>query len=109
MNALKGIGIFILCAGLLIGISFAFGWTDVLYTKTVGKAKQNAQREVFEETQSYVEGKRQEALKFYKEYMKAETKADKQSIEEMVSLSFANFEEDKLPDRLRDFVYNCKY
>ena len=38
--------------------SISTGYFDVFYTKTVGKAKQNAQREVYEETQSYVEGKR---------------------------------------------------
>ena len=56
-----GIGIFLAILIVSIGLGYVFGWNDVFYTKTVGKAKQNAERTVFEETQSYVEGKRQEA------------------------------------------------
>lgn len=93
---------------LLIVLDFGFGFVGVFKTKTVGKAQQNAQREVFEQTQSYVEGKRQEALKFYKEYKDAEPE-DRGAIEEMVSHSFANFDEQKLSEPLKSFVYNCKY
>jgi len=108
MNAWKIAGISFAGLVLIIGLSFAFGWTDVLFTKTVGKAKQDAKREVFEQTQSYVEGKRQEALKFYKEYKAADVE-DREAIEEMVSHSFANFDESKLSDPLKQFVYQCKY
>jgi len=108
MNGWKIAGISLAGLVLVIALSFAFGWTNVFYTKTVGKAKQDAKREVFEQTQSYVEGKRQEALKFYKEYKAAEIK-DRVAIEEMVSHSFANFDEQKLSDPLKAFVYNCKY
>jgi hypothetical protein len=102
--------ILLVIAGLaiLIALDFGFGYLGVFKTKTVGKARQDAQREVFEQTQSYVEGKRQEALKFYKEYKKADV-AERPAIEEMVSHSFANFDEQKLNEPLRSFVYNCKY
>lgn len=95
---------------VIIGIAFTLGWTDVFYTSTVGKAKQNAQREVFEESQSYVEGKRQEAAKLYKEYMQAEHQVDKNVINNVVRASFANFDENKyLDEPLRTFIYNAKY
>ena len=58
------IGIFVGALMILVGLNFFFGWVNVGYTKTVGKAQQNAQRTVFEETQSYVEGKRQEVTKY---------------------------------------------
>jgi len=93
---------------LLIGLDFGTGYLGVFKTKTVGKAKQNAQREVFEQSQSYVEGKRQEALKFYQEHKDAEPE-NKKAIELMVSHSFANFDEQKLNEPLNTFVYNCKY
>ena len=93
---------------LLISLSFAFGWVDVFSTKTVGKAKQNVQREIFEQTQSYVEGKRQEALKYYREYTKSDEDG-KQAIKEIVAQSFANFDEEKLNGKVKLFVYNCKY
>lgn len=107
-NWLIGIGITLLVIGGLVGLSYGFGWIGVHQTKTIFKAKENAKREVFEQTQSYVEGKRQEALKFYKEHKAAELE-DKAAIEEMVSHSFANFDEQKLNEPLRSFVYNCKY
>ena len=53
---------------LMMILSFAFGWFGVGYTKTVGKARQNAERTVFEESQSYVEGKRQFLNKEREEY-----------------------------------------
>lgn len=108
-NVLKMLGVIVGVLILVIGVSFAMGWSDVFYTSTVGKAKQNAQREVFEETQSYVEGKRQEAVKLYKEYQRAETIEDKKAIQSIVSLSFANFDEEKLAEPLRTFVYQSKY
>ena len=93
----------------IVGFSFGMGWTDVLYTKTVGKAKQNAQREVFEQTQSYVEGKRQMALKYYKEYQAAD-ESGKRAIKELVALDFANVDEEEiLTGRVRQFVIDCKY
>lgn len=104
----KVIGIFLAGLVVLIALDFGFGYVGVFKTKTVGKAQQNANREVFEQSQSFVEGKRQEALKFYKEYQKASID-EKQSIELMVSHSFANFDETKLSEPLYSFVYNCKY
>lgn len=93
---------------LILGLSLGFGWFDVFYTKTVGKAKQDAQREVFENTQSYVEGKRQEAIKIRLEYMRADS-ADQEAIRMVIIQSFANFDEEKLPDELRNFIHDMKY
>ena len=83
------IGIFLGVLIVLIGLNFVFGWTDVYFTKTVGKAQQNAQRTVFEETQSYVEGKRQEVTKLRFEYLKAKDKDEKEAIK--AELSFEEF------------------
>lgn len=93
---------------LLTALDFGFGYLGVFKDRTVGKAKQDAQREIFEQTQSYVEGKRQEALKLYKEYKSVDS-ANKILIEEIVSHSFANFDENKLDEPLKSFIYNCKY
>ncbi len=94
---------------IAVSLSFVFGWVDVLYTKTVGKGKQNAERVVFEESQSYVEGKRQEALKLYKEHLQAEDEEAKQAIREIALHTFANFDENKLKGKVKDFIHSCKY
>lgn len=94
---------------LIMVMELAFGWFGVFYTKTVKVEQENADREVFEQTQSYVEGKRQEALKFYKEWREAETESEKKGIENMVMHSFANFDDEKLQGDVRVFVEHCKY
>jgi hypothetical protein len=108
-NWIIGIALTILVIGGLIGLSYAFGWVGVHQTKTIYKAKENAKREVFEQTQSYVEGKRQSALKYYQEYQKA-NESQKQGLKSIISQDFANFDEDKyLTGELRNFIHGCKY
>jgi hypothetical protein len=93
----------------LIGLSYNSGWIGVDQTKTIYKDKENAKREVFEQTQSYVEGKRQSALKYYQEYQKAD-ESQKQGLKSIISQDFANFDEDKyLTGELRNFIHGCKY
>ena len=104
----KYIIIAIVCIGAPIGLSYAFGWIGVHQTLTIGKAQQNADRVVYEETQSYVDGKRQEALKMFKEYKKSDLEG-KAAIREMASHSFAAFDENKLNGAVYDFIYDCKY
>lgn len=107
----KGIGIFILIIGVFIGMSYGFGWIGVHQTKTIGKAKQNAERTVFEETNSFTKGKRQEIIKAYKEWMQAKTAEDKQAIEAYISMSLADFDEDRFikDPKLLSWVKRIKY
>ena len=72
--------------------------------------KANAQREVFEQTQSYIEGKRQELVKLHYEWLKA-PKEDKAAIEATIRMSFANFDDSKLVDmpELYHFLIETKY
>lgn len=94
---------------ILIALDFGFGYIGVFKTATVGKAQQNAQREVYEQTQSYVGGKRQAALKYYKEYQQADD-VGKAALKYIVSQDFADFDEDKyLTGKIRNFIHNCKY
>jgi len=98
---------FLVCICLL---SWGFGWFDVFQTKTVGKAQQNAEREVFEQTQSYVQGMRQQLIKYHHEWMNAD-KDSKLAIEATIRINFASFNEDKyledFPD-LYNFLKNVK-
>lgn len=107
----KYIGIGILAIGLLIGASYAFGWVGVHQTKTIGKAKQNADREVFEETNSFTKAKRQEIINYYKEWKEAETLEDKKGIETIASMSLADFDEDRFitDAKLLSWIKSVKY
>lgn len=80
---------------LVMILTFAFGLFGVGYTTTIGKKQQNANRVVYEESNSFVKGKRQEAIKYYKEWLEAETLEDKKAIETIVSMSLADFDEDR--------------
>ena len=94
---------------VLVALDFGFGYLGVFKTKTVVKAQENARREVFEVTQSYIEGKRQEAAKYRLEYMRSDDPSEKEAIRSTIAQSFANFDENLLPKELRDFVYVMKY
>jgi uncharacterized protein HemX len=100
---------FIACLIVILAIGLGLGWFNVFATKTVGKAQQNANRAVFEQTQSYVEGKRQELIKDYHEWINAD-KDSKKSIEAIVRASFASFDESKIEQpELYSFLKKCKY
>jgi len=89
-------------------IGYSVGWYGVGYTKTVGKAQENANREVFEQTQSYVEGKRQELTKLRLEYEEDTSKTDKEALKRMILSDFSNFDESKLPLDLDSFLQSLK-
>jgi len=108
MSKGKIIGIVILVMVVLIGLDFGFGYLGVFKTRTVGKAKQDAQREVFESTQSYVEGKRQEAMKMYREWIKADAE-EKAGLEKLAGHSFSNVDDEIFEEPLKTWVHNCKY
>ena len=107
----KHIAIGVLAVGLLIGLSYVFGWVGVHQTKTIGKAQKNANREVYEETNSFTKGKRQEIIKYYKEWNEAETPQDKEAIESILSMSLADFDEDRFitDAKLLSWVKSIKY
>jgi uncharacterized protein HemX len=93
----KIFGGFILLMILLCALDLGTGYFGVLRTKTVEKAQQNANREVFEQTQSYVEGKRQDLVRYHHEWVKADADG-KKDIESTVRLQFANFDKTKILD-----------
>jgi hypothetical protein len=80
-----------------VGLSYAFGFIGVHQTKTIGKAQENARREVFEQTQSYVGGKIQELSKLKHEWNRSDEDG-KITIESIVRSNFANFDETNIQD-----------
>jgi len=68
---------------------------EIFGVKFWGVRKENAKREVFEQTQSYVEGKRQDLVRYHHEWVNADEDS-KKSIEATIRVSFANFDESKI-------------
>ena len=93
----------------LFALIFAANEFDIFGTRFWGVRKANAQREVFENTQSYVEGKRQELNKLHHEWNKANAD-DKIAIEATIRMNFANFDESKIQQpELYSFLKTIKY
>jgi hypothetical protein len=94
----------------LAALIFVANEFSIFGTKFWGVRKESARREVFENTQSYVEGKRQELVKYHHEWITAKPE-DRTAIEATIRLSFANFDESKLSDfpELYDFLRSVKY
>lgn len=70
---------------------------------------ENARREVFEETKSYNQAKFQDLLKYKLEHDRAETEEEEEAIAFTVRHRFADYDEDKLPAELKDFLKKMKY
>jgi len=110
-NFLLGLAFVLSLTAIGIGASYAFGWIGVHQMKTIGKAKKNADREVYEETNSFVKAKRQEILKAYKEWQLSDNVNDKEAIANVLAMSLADFDEDRfINDRnLLNWVKQIKY
>ena len=103
-NSLIVIGIII----SLFAITFLANEFEIFGIRFWGVRKENARREVFEQTQSYVEGKRQELTKYRLEYLKEKDPQAKEAIRQTIILSFSNFDENKLQPDLQTFLYEMK-
>ena len=108
MKTGKIIGWSLLTLVLLIGLSWGGTALGLLHMKVFEPKRQDIKREIFENTQSYVEGKRQEAMKMYREWTSADIE-DKAGLEKMAGHTFANVEDDIFEEPLRTWVHNCKY
>lgn len=86
------------CIIALFALIFLANEWEIFGIRFWGVRKENAKREVFENTQSYVEGKRQELVKLHHEWMMTKDSDDKKIIENSIRHSFANFNPDKIQD-----------
>ena len=94
----------LLCSGVLM---YAGGF-GVFYTKTVGRAHKNADREVVKEALAYNEQADQFLAKSYKEYNDAKDIAEKNSIKEYVAMKYPNLDTSKIDnDKLKSFYLSC--
>jgi len=105
---MKYIGYGILGIILICGLSFGLNYFGFVQFQFFAPKYEDVKREIFENTQGYVEGKRQEALKYRLEYMRADS-SSKQAIKATIVQSFANFDESKLSPELQNFVRDMKY
>lgn len=110
MNGLRITGLIFLIIFSFFVLLFVVNEFEIFGIKFWGVRKENARREVFEQSQSYVEGKRQELIKYKHEWNKASAE-DKLAIENVIRMNFANFDESKLISfpELYNFLKEVKY
>jgi cytochrome c biogenesis factor len=101
----------------LVGLSVIMGFIllvcitnelEIFGVKFWGVRKEEARREVFKQTPSYVQGKIQELTKYRLEYNKAKDEDEKEYYRETAIISMANVDENKLPADLRQFLNELK-
>ncbi len=97
-----GLSIFVVLMALLLG-----GWyvaaNDLAMQKFFAPRREAVRRETFEESKSYNQGMIQELQDMQFEYVKAEPEA-KAALADVILHRVADYDVDKLPDNLREFV-----
>lgn len=95
-------------AGIVIGITlfisliFGLQYLGLMNFKFFAPKYENVRREVYENTQSYVEAKRQAITKYYNEWRKGD-EADKDALRTIVLQDFANFNLDLLTQQQKEW------
>lgn len=107
-NKIKYMVISVLVVGLLVGVIFGFGYLKAGYTRTVGKAQANADRETFKSTTAYTEQAALFLADSYQQYNEAKTQEDKKAIMDYVSVKYPNLDTDSIENaKLRNFYEQC--
>ena len=94
-------------AGIAI-LAVLGGVGQVAYTRTIGKAQTNAEREVFKSTVAYTEQAASFLAKSYKEYNDASNDNEKEAIMEYVIMRYPNLDTDSIDNStLKQFYIKC--
>ncbi len=110
MSILKGIGAALVALSALALVVFVMELAGLANFSFFAPKYQNAERKVFENTQSYVEGKRQDLSRYRLQYLQDTTAVDREAIRSVVNEQFANFNESYLEDQpeLLEFLRQMK-
>lgn len=88
---------------LLLAIGWVLSANSILMKKFLGVFYEDINREIFEETKSYNEGKIQQLAKYRLEYLKSDV-TNKEAIQSTIQTMFADFDKDHLPLELKSFL-----
>jgi len=105
---MKVLGVIALVA-VCIGLVLLLDYSSLLWEGFISPKRQAVRRKVFLETRSYNEAKLQELIKYRHEYMTAESDQDKKALAFTIRHTFAEYDENKLPSELKQFLSEIKY
>jgi len=80
---------------------------SIMMKKYFGVWSEDVNREVFESTKSYNEGKLQQLAKYRQEYLDASPEGQK-ALQETIRVMFADYKEKELPVGLREFLRDMR-
>lgn len=93
---------------LLLLLIFVLRYSELEMFKFFAPQKEDARRTVFENTQSYVHGKRQDLAKYYMEYQKADAEG-KETIRSVIQMQFSQFDAEHIQNiKLKQFLTNMR-
>lgn len=99
----------ILVLAILTVLAFGLELGGLKWRKYFKPKYAEIEREVFEETKSYVHGKVQDLAKYFEEYQKAKTLEEKEIIVNLIKMRFAEFDADNVRNtQLRRFLINVR-
>ena len=105
MSKIKIVGLSVAAIVILIILAFSFEWFGMGWERYFGPKRQAVKREVFKETRSFDEGKRQDLVKYKLEYDRTSDPTEKAALASTIRMSFADYDTSKLtPIELRNFV-----
>ena len=93
---------------VMIALAFVMELGGLEWKKFFAPKHAAVEREVFKETRSFNEAKKQELLKYHHEWMTAEG-TDKKAIEFTIRHTFADYDTKKLSYELASFLEEVKY
>lgn len=97
----------IVIIAILAVVAIAVG--SIIYTRTLGVAAKDAQREAFKATSTYNEGVLDDLAKYQYEFNTAEDDVERSAIAQLVVSRFANFDESRIEnDDLKQFLEDCR-
>ena len=105
---LRGLGYALLVVVVFSIIGFAINSAGYASLKFWGPKREEVRREIYEETKSFNESKKQELIKYKLEYSRAEID-EKGAIATAIRMSFADYDESKLEPELAEFLREIKY
>lgn len=95
MGLIKGIGIAVVAIvvlALIAGLAFGFEWLGIEKDRILKPKRAEVEREVFENTPSYIHGMKQQLAKLWGEWMREDDPASKKALEAVVRHRFAEFD-----------------
>ena len=108
-EGLKFFGFLAIFAAVFVGILFGVSALGLIYFQFFAPKFQAAQRDVYEQTPSYVQGKEQSLAELQFEYQRAKTQGEKNNIRSMIVNEAATIDLDLIKDRnLRRFVFDMR-